>query len=75
MTDRINLSNKGKNKISSVYILTVEKNKKPQEDDFASQVEKAKSKGWNIIYFESDHNPQWSAPKKISDLIMKLSNN
>ena len=75
MTDKINLSNKDRNKISSVYILTVEKNKKPQEDDFASQVEKAKSKGWNIIYFESDHNPQWSAPKKISDLIMKLSNN
>ena len=45
MTDQINLSNKEKNKICSVYILTVEKNKTPEEDDFASPAEKAKSKG------------------------------
>ena len=53
----------------------MKKIKSSQEDDFASQAEKAKSKGWDVIYFESDHNPQWSAPKKISNLIMTLSNN
>lgn len=39
----------------------------------ASQAEKAKLKGWEVIYFESDHNPQWSAPEKTSDLLMILS--
>ena len=75
MTDKIILTNKEKDKIPSFYIHTVEKNKKPEEDDFASQAEKAKLKGWEVIYFESDHNPQWSAPEKISNLIMLLSEN
>ena len=51
------------------------KNKKAEEDDFASQAEKARLKGWEVIYFESDHNPQWSTPDKISNLIMLLSEN
>ena len=62
MTDKIILTNKERENIPSVYIHTVEKNKKAEEDDFASQAEKARLKGWEVIYFESDHNPQWSAP-------------
>ena len=75
MTDKIILTSKERDKILSVYIHTVEKNKKPEDDDFASQAERAKLKGWKVIYFESDHNPQWSAPEKISNLIMLLSKN
>lgn len=66
-TDSIVLKNRAQN-IPSLYILTVEKGKEAKDDDFASQFERAKKKGWKTFQLESDHNPQWSAPQALVEM-------
>jgi pimeloyl-ACP methyl ester carboxylesterase len=61
-TDNLLLSNKSRNGLPATYILTVAKGTDPAKDDFASQAERAKKKGWPVLQLEADHNPQWSAP-------------
>jgi hypothetical protein len=38
-------------------------------DDFYSQAQRAKMKGWKIVALEADHNPQWSATKAFATLL------
>ena len=71
-TDSIVLTNKERLKIPTTYILTVEKGKEPKDDDFASQAERAKKKGWPILILEADHNAQWSAPEALADMLKKI---
>lgn len=71
-TDSIVLTNKERLKIPTTYILTVEKGKEPKDDDFASQAERAKKKGWPILILEADHNAQWSAPEALVDMLKKI---
>jgi len=71
-TDSIVLTNKERLKIPATYILTVEKGKEPKDDDFASQAERAKKKGWPILILEADHNAQWSAPEALADMLKKI---
>jgi pimeloyl-ACP methyl ester carboxylesterase len=68
-TESVSLKNEKAKLIPGVYILTVEKGKKPEEDDFAGQAERAKQKKWTIVQLETDHNPQWSATPKLVDLL------
>jgi pimeloyl-ACP methyl ester carboxylesterase len=69
-TDSIVLKNRAKN-ILTLYILTVEKGKLSKDDDFASQAERAKKKGWPILQLEADHNAQWSAPEQLAEMLYK----
>jgi pimeloyl-ACP methyl ester carboxylesterase len=71
-TDAISLINKGRLKIPTTYILTVEKGKEAKDDDFASQAERARKKGWPILVLEADHNAQWSAPVALVDMLKKI---
>jgi pimeloyl-ACP methyl ester carboxylesterase len=68
-TDPIVLKNPKAAKIPAVYILTVDKGKKREEDDFAAQSERAKQKGWPVVLMEADHNPQWSATEKLAEML------
>jgi pimeloyl-ACP methyl ester carboxylesterase len=68
-TEPISLKNPEGAKIPAVYILTVDKGKKPEEDDFASQAERARKKKWKVVQMESNHNPQWSATEKLVELL------
>jgi hypothetical protein len=68
-TQPLVLKNKSATRIPAVYILTVEKGKKPEEDDFASQAARAKERGWLVWQLEADHNPQWSAPEALVDML------
>lgn len=61
LTEPIVLKNPAARKLPSRYILTVEAGKDPKTDDFASQAERAKQRGWPVSQLQSDHNPQWSA--------------
>lgn len=70
-TDTINLKNSLGLKIPTTYILTVAKGTNPKDDDFASQAERAREKGWNVLQLEADHNPQWSAPEALVDMLKK----
>ncbi|MFL5729861.1 MAG: alpha/beta hydrolase [Cytophagaceae bacterium] len=69
LTDPITLKNPKAAKIPGVYILTVDKGKKPEEDDFGSQAERAKQKGWPVLILEADHNPQWSEVNKLAEML------
>jgi pimeloyl-ACP methyl ester carboxylesterase len=73
--NRIILKNKLRLTVPTTYILTVAKNTIASEDDFFSQAEKAKQKGWPIVHLEADHNPQWSAPENLVKMINAIVNN
>lgn len=64
-TEPVVLKNKSAASIPAIYILTVDKGKKPEEDDFASQAERARLRKWPVQIMEADHNPQWSAVDKL----------
>jgi pimeloyl-ACP methyl ester carboxylesterase len=72
LTDTVFLKNPLRLKIPTTYILTVAKGVDPKDDDFASQAERARKKGWPILQLEADHNPQWSAPEAFVEMLEKI---
>lgn len=72
-TDILILSNPLRSNLPSTYILTVDKGKKTEADDFAPQAERARKKGWPVLILEADHNPQWSAPEQLVEMIQLIS--
>ncbi|HVG12140.1 MAG TPA: alpha/beta fold hydrolase [Flavisolibacter sp.] len=71
-TDTIQLTNKQRSRISSTYILTVDKGVDRSKDDFYSQAERARKKGWTVLQLTSDHNPQWSAPLALAAMLERV---
>ena len=69
-TDAIVLKNEAARKLPATYILTVEKGKEAKDDDFFAQSVRAKERGWSMLQLTSDHNPQWSAPEALVDLVI-----
>lgn len=55
------LKNPAARKLPARYILTVEAGKSPKTDDFFTQAERARQRGWSVVQLTSDHNPQKSA--------------
>ncbi|OYZ01020.1 MAG: hypothetical protein B7Y37_08990 [Sphingobacteriia bacterium 28-36-52] len=74
-TDKISLKNPKRLSIPTAYILTVEKGKDSDKDDFSTQADKARNKNWPVTILEADHNPQWSAPFALVGLFNKLKSN
>lgn len=68
-TEKISLKNEAARQLPATYILTVEKDKAAENDDFFAQSQRAKQRGWNVIQLTSDHNPQWSAPEALVDVL------
>jgi pimeloyl-ACP methyl ester carboxylesterase len=68
-TEPIVLKNKSATQLAATYILTVEAGHPAKNDDFASQAERAKMRGWTINQLTSDHNPQWSAPEALVEML------
>ena len=68
-TDPIVLKNEAARKIPATYILTVEKGKEAKDDDFFPQSQRAKERGWTMLQLTSDHNPQWSAPEALVEML------
>ena len=71
-TDPIVLKNEAARKIPATYILTVEKGKEATADDFYPQSQRAKQRGWTMLQLTSDHNPQWSAPEALVEMLAGL---
>jgi pimeloyl-ACP methyl ester carboxylesterase len=71
-TDTIQLANPARMKLPATYILTVAKGIDPAKDDFASQAERARKKGWPVWQLEADHNPQWSALEALVRILEKV---
>ena len=68
-TEPISLKNEAARKLPATYILTVEKEKQPKDDDFYPQSQRAREKGWPILQLTADHNAQWSAPEALADML------
>jgi pimeloyl-ACP methyl ester carboxylesterase len=68
-TDPITLKNPAAAKIPGTYILTVEKGKAPEDDEFYPAAERAKTRGWPVIVFEADHVPYWRKPAETAELL------
>ena len=68
LTDTIHLKHPHK-KIKTTYILTVAAGATAQQDDFGTQAIRAEKHGWKVIQLEADHNPQWSKPEKLAELL------
>jgi pimeloyl-ACP methyl ester carboxylesterase len=69
MTDGIVLTNDAARKLPMTYILTVREGTKPEDDEFFAQSLRAKALGWPVLQLASDHNPQWSAPQALVELL------
>jgi pimeloyl-ACP methyl ester carboxylesterase len=72
-TDSIVLKNQAATaKIPATYILTVEKGKKPEHDDFFAAAERARARGWPVFVMEGDHNPHWRQPEALAGVLTDL---
>ena len=68
-TDPIVLKNEAARKLPATYILTVEKGKEAKDDNFFPHSVRAKERGWTMLQLTSDHNPQWSAPEALAEML------
>ena len=68
-TEPIVLKNEAAKKLPATYILTVEKGKEAKDDDFFPQSQRARDRGWSVLQFTADHNPQWSAPDALVEML------
>jgi pimeloyl-ACP methyl ester carboxylesterase len=68
-TEPIVLKNQSARLIPATYILTVDPGRKAEEDDFAPQAKRARERGWLVYELPADHNPQWSAPEALVELL------
>ena len=71
-TDPIVLTNPAAAKIPATYILTVEKGKKPEDDDFFPSAERARARGWPVLILEANHVPQWYLPEATADILSSI---
>lgn len=71
-TDPIVLKNPAAAKIPATYILTVDKGKRPDDDDFFAASERARARGWPVIIMEGDHVVNWRQPEATAELLNGL---
>jgi pimeloyl-ACP methyl ester carboxylesterase len=71
-TEPISLKNKLALKLPASYILTVDAGKEAKDDDFWSQSQRAKQRGWPILQLTADHNAQWSAPEALVEMLASI---
>jgi pimeloyl-ACP methyl ester carboxylesterase len=69
LTDTLILKSKSAAALKTTYILTVAAGADAKSDDFASQAERAAKRGWKVLTLTADHNPQWSQPEKLVQLL------
>ncbi len=72
-TDEIELKNPDRLNIRTDYILTVEPKKQPSEDGFYAHSQRAEKYGWPVHILQANHNPQWTQPKELVDMLVKIS--
>ena len=68
-TEKLVLTGDAGAKIPATYILTVDKGKTPEQDDFFKHYERAKARKWTTTTLTADHNAQWSAPEELVKML------
>jgi pimeloyl-ACP methyl ester carboxylesterase len=66
-TETIALENEAARRLPTTYILTIEAG--AEVDDFSPYAERAKARGWDVRRLQADHNPQWSAPEALVEML------
>ncbi|MFZ0827991.1 MAG: alpha/beta hydrolase [Verrucomicrobiia bacterium] len=56
-------------KLPTTYILTVDKGKAPEQDEFYSFYQRAQARGWTVMIMEGDHNVQRSHKQELVGLL------
>jgi pimeloyl-ACP methyl ester carboxylesterase len=56
-------------KLPTTYILTVDKGKALEQDDFYSFYKRARARGWKTVIMTGDHNVQRSRPAEVARLL------
>jgi pimeloyl-ACP methyl ester carboxylesterase len=56
-------------RIPTTYIFTVDKGKRPEDDEFFKFAERAKTRGWKVLTMEADHAPENSCPEELLPLL------
>jgi hypothetical protein len=59
-------------KLPVTNILTVDKGRTPEQDDFYKFYLRAKARGWSTVIMEGDHNVQRSHPQQLAKLIEQV---
>jgi pimeloyl-ACP methyl ester carboxylesterase len=72
LTEPISLKNAAARQLPATYILTVDPGKKPEEDGFFRFGERAKQRGFTYLEMSADHNPQWTRPAELAELLHKV---
>ena len=68
----VTFKNEAARKLPATYILTVDKGKEAKDDDFFSQSQRAKERGITVLQLSADHNPQWSAPEALVEMLRAI---
>jgi pimeloyl-ACP methyl ester carboxylesterase len=71
-TDPIALGNPAAAKVPATYILTVDKGKKPEDDDFYPSAERARARGWPVLIMEANHVPMWYVPEATAEMLQAI---
>jgi pimeloyl-ACP methyl ester carboxylesterase len=69
-TDTLRLSNSAARRVPGSYILTVERDKTP--DQFQFFADRAAARGWRVYQLAADHTPERSAPAALVRLLERV---
>ena len=72
LTEPLKLQNPAGRRVSGTYILTVEPAKPEADDEFAHFGARAKTRGWTYHVLRSDHTPERSAVRELTDLLRRV---
>jgi pimeloyl-ACP methyl ester carboxylesterase len=68
--DRVELEGEPGGGLPVTYIITREA---PGEaDSFDAMVDRARNLGWPVLELIADHNPQWSKPREVTELLLSI---
>ncbi|HEY8510435.1 MAG TPA: alpha/beta hydrolase [Cyclobacteriaceae bacterium] len=70
-TEPVSRKNPAAKSLPTVYILTIDPGKTAEEDGFAAFAKRAQERGYKYIEMIADHNPQWSKPRELADVLLE----
>jgi pimeloyl-ACP methyl ester carboxylesterase len=72
-TDTIALKNPAAAKIPGAFILTVAKDRRPEDDTFYNSYQRARDRGWPVEIMEGSHFPMLRQPEELAELLARIA--
>lgn len=67
----VNLSRRGNLALPGTYIHTLEPG--ATQDGFSASAGKARARGWPVLTLRTGHNPHWTMPDKLAEILLELN--